>query len=137
MIDTTNVRIRQVNFIRNICCVNRPKKNIKMTSDVDVNNADLVYLMDEIRSNLSNVSNEHDPMYNVSKAHAWLYTLLALYGEQFQMLVDLYRLFREKNSYGLLSFIIDYLLQHQSNRIDQDRYLQQEFQSISIASSNQ
>jgi hypothetical protein len=84
---------------------------------------DLSYLIGEIRSNLESTE-------NVARAQAWLLTTLSFYGDQLVVLVDLYRLCREQKAYGLLSFIIDYLLRHRSNELEHERYLQEEFQQI-------
>ena len=106
-----------------------------MTPEVDATQADIAYLLDEIRSNLL-ASTGSDQTSGISRAHAWLLTLLSFYGDQLNVLVDLYRLFRQENTYQLLSFVIEHLLQHQSNEIDHNRYLQEEFQLIFTASSN-
>ena len=69
-------------------------------------------------------------MRETPRAHAWLLTTLSIYGDQFNVLIDLYRLFREQNSYILLSFIIEHILQNHLNEIDKEIYLQEEFQLI-------
>src|ERR1700722_627254 len=102
-----------------------------MTIELDsTSNIDLTYLLDEIRSNLITV-NGTETMKETPRAHAWLLTTLSFFGDQFNVLIDLYRLFREQHSYILLTFIIEHILQHQSiTQIDKDRYLQQEFKLI-------
>jgi len=89
-------------------------------------NSNLVYLIDQIRSNLDG----NEITKETPRAHAWLLTTLSIYGDQFNVLIDLYRLFREQNSYILLSFIIEHILQYHLNEIDKNIYLQQEFQMI-------
>ncbi|CAF5068252.1 unnamed protein product, partial [Rotaria magnacalcarata] len=65
-------------------------------------------------------------MKETPRAHAWLLTTLSIYGDQFDVLIDLYRLFREQSSYILLSFIIEHILQHHMNEIDKSAYLLEE-----------
>jgi hypothetical protein len=89
-------------------------------------NNHLDYLIDQIRSNLE----RNEILKETPRAHAWLLTTLSIYGDQFQVLIDLYRLFREQNSYILLSFIIEHILQYHNNEIEKNNYLQQEFQLI-------
>lgn len=86
----------------------------------------LVYLIEQIRSNLAG----NEPLKETPHAHAWLLTTLSLYGDQFEVLIDLYRLFREQCSYILLSFIVEHLLQYHLQQAEKNLYLQQEFQSI-------
>ena len=107
----------------------------RMTPEVDTTQADIAYLMEEIRTNLL-VSPGSEQTSGSSRAQAWLLTILSFYGDQLNVLVDLYRLFRQENSYQLLSFVIEHLLQHQSKEIDHNRYLQEEFKLIFTASSN-
>jgi hypothetical protein len=112
-------------------CVNQ-----KMTiDDSTCSNADLTYLIDQIRSNLL-ITDENEILKETPRAHAWLLTTLSIYGEELNVLINLYRLFREQNSYILLSFIIEHILQHHMNKIDKNNYLQQEFQLIFTNSSN-
>lgn len=85
-----------------------------------------VYLIEQIRSNLAG----NEPLKETPRAHAWLLTTLSLYGDQFEVVIDLYRLFREQSSYILLSFIIEHLLQYHLQHVEKNSYLQQEFQSI-------
>lgn len=92
-------------------------------------NSNLVYLIDQIRSNLLNFDG-NELMKETPRAHAWLLTTLSIYGDNFNVLIDLYRLFREQNSYILLSFIIEHIIQYHKNEIDKTFYLQQEFQMI-------
>jgi hypothetical protein len=92
---------------------------------IEMNN-NLVYLIDQIRSNLYG----NEIMKETPRAHAWLLTTLSIYGDQFNVLIDLYRLFREQNSYILLSFIIEHILQYHINEIEKNNYLQKEFQLI-------
>ncbi|CAF3588937.1 unnamed protein product [Rotaria sordida] len=107
-----------------------------MTIEIDTSsNPNLVYLIDQIRSNLS-TSNENETMRETPRAHAWLLTTLSIYGDQINVLIDLYRLFREQNSYILLTFIIEHILQYHINEIDKNNYLQDEFQLIFTTSSN-
>ncbi|CAF3403717.1 unnamed protein product [Rotaria socialis] len=107
-----------------------------MTIEMDSpSNSNLVYLIDQIRSNLL-ILDGHETMKETPRAHAWLLTTLSIYGDQFDVLIDLYRLFREQSSYILLSFIIEHILQHHMNEIDKSAYLLEEFQSIFTASSN-
>ncbi|CAF3590829.1 unnamed protein product [Adineta steineri] len=105
---------------------------IEMTTSLDTN---LVYLIDQIRSNLL-IADGNEILKETPRAHAWLLTTLSIYGEKFSVLLELYRLFREQNSYILLSFIIEHILQHHINEIDKNTYLQQEFQLIFTNSSN-
>jgi hypothetical protein len=92
-------------------------------------NSNLVYLIDQIRSSLLTIDG-NEITKETPRAHAWLLTTLAIYGDQFNVLIDLYRLFREQNSYILLSFIIEHILQYHLNEIEKNHYLQQEFQLI-------
>jgi len=92
-------------------------------------NSNFVYLIDQIRSNLLNIDG-NEIMKETPRAHAWLLTTLSIYGDEFNVLIDLYRLFREQNSYILLSFIIEHILQYHRNEIEKNNYLQQEFQMI-------
>jgi hypothetical protein len=96
---------------------------------------DLIYLIDQIRSNLL-ISDGNESLKETPRAHGWLLTTLSIYGDELNVLIDLYRLFREQNSYILLSFIIEHILQHHNNVIDKNNYLQQEFQLIFTNSSN-
>ncbi|CAF0749664.1 unnamed protein product [Rotaria sp. Silwood1] len=98
-------------------------------------NTNLLYLIDQIRSNLS-TPNGNETMTETPRAHAWLLTTLSIYGDQFNVLIDLYRLFRKQNSYILLSFIIEHILQYHINEIDKNNYLQEEFQLIFTTSSH-
>ena len=91
-----------------------------MTIDI---NQHLIYLIEQIRSNLTTLK-------ETPCAHAWLLTTLSLYGDQLSVLIELYRLFREQNSYILLSFITEHILQHHLTQAEKNLYLQQEFQSI-------
>lgn len=97
-------------------------------------NTNLDYLMDQIRSNLS-APNENVMAKHTPRAHAWLLTTLSIYGDQFSVLIDLYRVFRERNCYVLLSFVIEYILQNHVNGIDKSSYLQEEFQLLCTNSS--
>ncbi|CAF4659805.1 unnamed protein product [Rotaria sp. Silwood2] len=107
-----------------------------MTIEMDTSsNTNLVYLIDQIRSNLS-TPNGNETMTETPRAHAWLLTTLSIYGDQFNVLIDLYRLFREYKSYILLSFIIEHILQYHINEIDKNNYIQEEFQLIFTSSSN-
>jgi hypothetical protein len=107
-----------------------------MTIEVNTSsNGNLAYLIGQIRSNLVTL-NGNETMKETPRAHAWLLTTLSIYGDKFHVLIELYRLFREHNSYILLSFIIEHILQHHNNEIDNDNYLQQEFQLIFANSSN-
>ncbi|UJR32861.1 hypothetical protein I4U23_020322 [Adineta vaga] len=107
-----------------------------MKMDVDTtSNRNFVYLIDQIRSNLVAVDGQ-EVTKETPRAHAWLLTTLSIYGDDLSILIELYRLFRERNSYILLSFIIEHILQHHINKIEQIDYLQQEFQSIFSKSSD-
>ncbi|CAF0915496.1 unnamed protein product [Adineta ricciae] len=107
-----------------------------MTMDVEIAlNPNFVYLLDQIRANFLTGA-DHEATTETPRAHAWLLTTLAIYGEDLSILIELYRVFREQNSYSLLSFIIEHILQHHSNEIDKIDYLQQEFQSIFGKSSD-
>ena len=97
-------------------------------------NAHLVYLIDQIRSNPS-TNNVNRITEENSRARAWLLTTLSIYGDQFNVLIDLYRLFREQHSYTLLTFIIEHILKYHINEIDTNNYLQEEFQLIFTNSS--
>lgn len=98
-------------------------------------NLNLVYLLDQIRTNLS-PSDGNEAKIENPRAHAWLLTTLSIYGDQLNILIELYRLFREKSSYKLLSFIIEHILQHHLNEIDKSNYLQDEFQLIFKSSTS-
>ncbi|CAF3274261.1 unnamed protein product, partial [Rotaria sp. Silwood2] len=89
----------------------------------------------QIRLNLA-TPNGNETMTETPRAHAWLLTTLSIYGDQFNVLIDLYRLFHEHKSYILLSFIIEHILQYHINEIDKNNYIQEEFQLIFTSSSN-
>lgn len=89
-----------------------------MTIETKKNNFD--YLIEQIRSNLN----------ETPRAHAWLLTTLAIYGHDFHVLIDLYRLFYEQKSYNLLSFIIEHIIQYHRTQIETNLFLQEQFRLI-------
>ena len=94
--------------------------------EMDSSQGDSAYLIDEIRANLSQKTNEE----TFARAQAWLLTFLSFYGNEYDHLLEVYRLFREHRCYLLLAFLIEYLLQHHSGRIERDRFFRDECQSI-------
>lgn len=85
----------------------------------------LEYLFEQIRSNLLPSDLKETP-----RAHAWLLTTLAIYGDDFQVLLDLYRLFHEQKSYILLSFIIEHMVQYHRTQIETNHFLHKQFRLI-------
>lgn len=99
-------------------------------------NPNFVYLIEQIRSSLVGLA-EDAAIKDTPRAHAWLLTTLSIHGEDLSVLIALYRLFREQNSYTLLSFVVEHILQQHANELDQNQYLRQELQSIFGKSSEQ
>lgn len=89
-------------------------------------NSNLVYLIDQIRLNI----HENELMKETPRAHAWLLTTLSIYENNFNVCINLYRLFHEENSYILLTFLIEHMIEYYKNDIEKNLYLQNEFQLI-------